>query len=56
MNSSTSLTRSSLAVGIVILTDEDPELPEDVVKIERLTLGEEEAPMPEPFVWDPNDI
>jgi hypothetical protein len=39
-----------------MLMDQDPSLPEDVVKIERVALGQvEEAEPFEPFEWDPNE-
>lgn len=42
--------------GIVMLIDSDPTKPENVSKIERVALGQEEmAQAPEPFEWDPND-
>jgi 26S proteasome regulatory subunit RPN2 C-terminal domain len=38
--------------GIVMLVDNDPEAPEDVVKVERVALGQEdEADPPMPFEW-----
>jgi len=41
--------------GIVMLIDTDPTKPEEVTKLERLSLGQEDdAPAPEPFEWDPN--
>jgi hypothetical protein len=42
--------------GIVMLMDTDPDAPEEVTKVERVALGqEEEADAPEPFDWNPND-
>ena len=42
--------------GIVILMDSDPTAPEDVSKVQRVMLGqEEEAEMPQPFRWRPGD-
>ncbi len=50
------ITRRSAPSGIVMLIDEDPTSPELVERVERIVLGQvEEAPMPEPFIWDPND-
>lgn len=45
-----------LPSGIVMLLDTDPTSPENVVTVERMTLGgdEEIAAPPEPFEWDPN--
>lgn len=49
------VTRRSCPSGIVMLIDEEPSLPEMVERIERIMIGQvEEAPMPEPFEWDPN--
>lgn len=47
--------REGVLAGIVMLSDTDPSLPENVVKMERMTLGGEEevADCPEPFEWDP---
>ena len=43
--------------GIVILHDSDPNSNENVEKVERISLGqEEEAECPAAFEWDPNDI
>jgi 26S proteasome regulatory subunit N2 len=44
-----------LPSGIVMLLDTDPSLPENVVKVARLTLGGEDeiAAPPEPFEWNP---
>ena len=43
--------------GIVLLHDSDPNANENVEKVERISLGqEEEAECPAPFEWDPNDI
>jgi len=48
------VSRRSAPVGIVILLDEEPNLPEQVEEVERIALGEaDEAKMPEPFIWDP---
>lgn len=42
--------------GIVMLRDLFPDLPEDVVPVTRVALGqEEEAPLPAPFEWNPNE-
>jgi len=44
--------------GIVMLMDSDPIAPEDVLKVERIALGqegEEDAEPPEPFRWRPGD-
>lgn len=42
--------------GIVMLRDCDPSEPENVAKVERVAIGQEdEADAPEPFMWDPND-
>lgn len=39
-----------------MLIDEDPTSPELVERVERILIGQvEEAPMPEPFLWDPAD-
>jgi hypothetical protein len=39
-----------------MLVDTDPDAPEVVMKVEKVALGAgEEAEMPEPFDWDPND-
>lgn len=41
--------------GIVVLLDSDPGAPEEVSKVERVEIGQdEEAEAPEPFDWDPN--
>lgn len=43
--------------GIVMLHDSEPTANENVEKVERIALGqEEEADCPEPFEWDPNDV
>jgi len=63
-SSSSSSTTSSSApsacrravAGIVMLRDLFPELPEDVIPVTRVALGqEEEAPLPAPFEWNPNE-
>jgi hypothetical protein len=42
--------------GIIILNDDEPELPEEVLKVEKISLGQTEiAPTFEPFEWDPNE-
>ena len=42
--------------GVMILADNDPESPEEVLKVEKISLGQSElAPPFEPFEWDPND-
>ena len=42
--------------GIVMLRDLFPELPEDVIPVTRVALGqEEEAPLPAPCEWNPNE-
>jgi len=44
--------RITRPIGIIMLADYDPESPEQVSKVERVVLGqEEEAPPPEPFYW-----
>merc|ERR1712224_1164073 len=41
--------------GIVVLRNSEPEAPQDVVKIERIAIGQGlEADMPAPFEWDPS--
>ena len=49
------ITRRSNISGIVILVDEEPNLQEvNLVKVERIQIGQEdEAPLPQPFIWDP---
>lgn len=48
--------KSGSPSGIVILTDTDPAAPEEVVKVERMALGQEDDAEPfEPFEWDPNE-
>eukprot|EP01041_Mallomonas_annulata_P003308 gene3308-6550_t len=43
--------------GIVMLMDTDPTAPEDVTKVERVALGqEEEAEPPQPFEWTPERL
>jgi 26S proteasome regulatory subunit N2 len=50
------ITRRSAPSGIIMLIDEDPTQPESVERVERIIIGQgEEAAMPEPFLWDPND-
>lgn len=50
------ITRRSAPSGIIMLIDEDPTQPESVEKVERIVIGQgDEAAMPEPFLWDPND-
>ena len=41
--------------GIVMLADANPSAEEVVCKVERILVGEEEAPAPEPFVWNEVD-
>jgi 26S proteasome regulatory subunit N2 len=50
--------KRSVPAGIVMLLDNDPTAEENVTKVERVLLGqEEEAEAPEPFEWNPaNDI
>ena len=41
--------------GIVVLIDSSPSNPENVLKVERLAIGQEdEADAPEPFEWSPD--
>ena len=47
--------RVCAAAGIVMLIDCDPAAPENVVKVERIFIGQgDEADAPEPFDWDPS--
>jgi hypothetical protein len=48
---------TSQLFGVVMLVDTDSSAPENVTKVERLTLNgnEEIAAAPEPFEWDPSD-
>jgi len=42
--------------GIIMLLDADPSAPEEVQRVERVSLGQEEgAAAPEPFEWDPDE-
>ena len=47
--------RSVRPSGVVMLLDNDPDAPEDVVQVETpgLEADEDEAEPPEPFVWTP---
>jgi 26S proteasome regulatory subunit N2 len=48
--------KRSVPAGIVMLIDNDPTAPENVTKVERVALGQEdEAVAPEPFEWNPAD-
>lgn len=50
-----SSTGGSSPAGIILLMDNDPSAPANVVKVERIALGQvDEVEMPEPFEWDPS--
>lgn len=45
--------KAVLPRGIVILTDNNPDAPENVARVERILLGQEdEAEPPQPFIWN----